>query len=99
MAVSFGSYIDIKYEHVPKQHNILIKASVPIPESKPTSVPNKVTCLAKNIYHEARGEINEGKRAVANVVLNRRDHPDYPDKICDVVYQENKKSLSIFLDV
>ncbi|MFL2708000.1 MAG: hypothetical protein ACJ0FW_04030 [Gammaproteobacteria bacterium] len=30
-----------------------------------------VLCLAKNIYHEARGEPAEGQMAISNVVINR----------------------------
>ena len=46
-----------------------------------------VSCLALNIYHEARGEPLPGKRAVAHVVLNRARHWRFPDDICDVVKQ------------
>lgn len=44
-----------------------------------------VFCLAKNIYHEARGETLVGKYAVAQVTLNRMHHNNYPDTVCDVV--------------
>lgn len=44
-----------------------------------------LTCLALNIYHEARGEPLEGKIAVAQVVLNRVDHVRFPDEICAVI--------------
>lgn len=44
-------------------------------------------CLATNIYFEARGESHEGKKAVAFVTLNRVESPNFPDTICDVVYQ------------
>jgi spore germination cell wall hydrolase CwlJ-like protein len=42
-------------------------------------------CLTEAIYFEARGEITAGQFAVAEVVLNRVDSPDYPNNICDVV--------------
>jgi spore germination cell wall hydrolase CwlJ-like protein len=42
-------------------------------------------CLAKNIYHEARGEKLVGKYAVAQVTLNRMHHNSYPDTVCEVV--------------
>ncbi|WP_075217035.1 cell wall hydrolase [Mongoliimonas terrestris] len=45
------------------------------------------TCLAEAIYFEARGEPVKGQEAVAQVVLNRVRNPAYPNKICDVVYQ------------
>ena len=44
-------------------------------------------CLAKNIYHEARGESELGQQAVAHVVLNRVNSRRYPNTVCDVVYQ------------
>lgn len=44
-------------------------------------------CLAKAVYFEARGEPEAGKVAVAEVVLNRVAHPDYPDSVCGVVEQ------------
>ena len=44
-------------------------------------------CLAKNIYFEARNEPFAGQFAVAMVTLNRVYDKQFPDKICDVVYQ------------
>jgi len=43
--------------------------------------------MATNIYHEARNESEIGQRAVAFVVLNRVNSPDYPSTVCDVVYE------------
>lgn len=51
-----------------------------------------VLCLALNIYGEARGEDPEGQLAVAQVTLNRVEHPAYPDDICAVVFQEKQFS-------
>jgi len=55
-------------------------------------VLSSVLCLAMNIYGEARGEPLEGQIAVAQVTLNRVAHPDYPDTVCAVVFQENQFS-------
>ncbi len=44
-------------------------------------------CLAKAIYFEARGESEKGQLAVGRVILNRVESEEYPDTICDVVYQ------------
>lgn len=44
-------------------------------------------CLAEALYFEARGEEVRGIFAVAEVILNRVDSPNYPDTVCDVVYQ------------
>lgn len=48
-----------------------------------------LTCLALNIYHEARGEPTKGQFAVAAVTLNRVASRRYPNSICEVVYQQN----------
>lgn len=50
----------------------------------------ELNCLAKNIYYESRGEPNEGMVAVGVVTLNRVEHPQFPDTICDVVHQRTK---------
>ena len=44
-------------------------------------------CLAKNIYFEARNEPFAGQFAVAMVTLNRVYDKNFPNKICEVVYQ------------
>ena len=44
-------------------------------------------CLTQAIYYEAATEPLEGRRAVAQVVLNRVRHPAYPKSVCGVVYQ------------
>ncbi len=49
------------------------------------------TCLATAIYHEARGEPEDGQWAVADVILNRVDSERYPGSICGVVYQNADK--------
>jgi spore germination cell wall hydrolase CwlJ-like protein len=50
----------------------------------------QLTCLTKNIYHEAGGEPFEGKVAVAQVTLNRASNAGFPDDICQVIYQKNQ---------
>ena len=48
----------------------------------------EIRCLTLNIYHEARGEPDKGKYAVASVTLNRVASKHYPDTVCDVVFQK-----------
>ncbi len=43
--------------------------------------------LARIISAEARGEPYEGQVAVGAVVLNRVEHPSFPDSVAGVVYQ------------
>ena len=52
----------------------------------------QLNALALNIYHEARGEGEAGMQMVGEVVLNRVDHPKYPDTIWEVVYQPGQFS-------
>jgi spore germination cell wall hydrolase CwlJ-like protein len=52
--------------------------------------PKEVKCLADNIYFEAKGEPYEGQLAVAQVTLNRLEHPQYPKTVCGVVWQQGK---------
>ncbi|MCT2535145.1 cell wall hydrolase [Aquibacillus koreensis] len=44
--------------------------------------------MEKIVQAEAKGEPYEGKVAVATVILNRVDHPDFPDSIEKVIYQK-----------
>lgn len=50
----------------------------------------ELQCLARNIYYESSDEPRQGKIAVGMVTLNRADHPDYPDTVCDVVKQHTR---------
>lgn len=43
--------------------------------------------LARLVSAEAKGEPYAGKVAVATVILNRLDHPDFPNTVKEVVYQ------------
>ena len=43
--------------------------------------------LAKCVYAEARGESYTGQVAVAAVILNRVESPDFPNTIAGVIYQ------------
>ena len=46
-------------------------------------------CLTQAVYYEAGFEPMAGRRAVAQVVLNRMRHPAFPKSVCGVVYQRN----------
>ena len=49
-------------------------------------------CGAQNIYHESRGEPDIGQVAVAHVVRNRVNSPNYPNSVCAVIWQTNQFS-------
>ena len=48
-----------------------------------------LTCLARNVYFEARGEPTAGQYAVAEVTMNRKASGRYSDTVCGVVYQKS----------
>lgn len=47
-----------------------------------------LTCLAQNIYFEARGESVTGQFAVAEVTMNRVSSKRFPDTVCTVVHEQ-----------
>lgn len=52
----------------------------------------EVSCLALNMYFEARGEDRRGQDAVGFVTLNRVKSDKYPDTVCEVIYQADTNS-------
>lgn len=46
-----------------------------------------LTCLALNVYHEARNQPIEGQLAVAHVTLNRMEDSLGTASVCDVVFR------------
>lgn len=71
--------------------NSVEASSPPLPDKK----PRDLLCLAKNIFYEARGQSLEDQIMVANVTLNRVNHPSFPDTVCDVVYEPYQFSWTI----
>ena len=51
-------------------------------------------CLAQNIYFEAGNQPFAGKLAVANVTLNRVADLQFPETVCEVVYQTKEYKMS-----
>ena len=60
----------------------LLRSSLPV--QNPAEVEEQLSCLALNIYHEARGEPGEGKLAVGHVVMNRVEDARFPASVCEV---------------
>jgi spore germination cell wall hydrolase CwlJ-like protein len=77
----------IKFEH--KDQNLITVINQKKSYVNVKNVDKTLECLAMNIYKEAGGEPFEGKVAVAQVTLNRVDHPSFPKEVCGVVYQKN----------
>jgi spore germination cell wall hydrolase CwlJ-like protein len=54
------------------------------------ALEKELECLAINIYKEAGYEPLKGQLAVAQVTLNRVEHREFPNSICEVVYERNR---------
>lgn len=78
---------------------LLISTNVDIaPIQKPQIVTAKaqdIECLAKNIYHEARGEPFHGQVAVALVTVNRVASGLFQNTVCKVVYAHRQFSWTL----
>ncbi len=62
------------------------------PESANMQLPPQysekdLALIANAVYGEARGEPYEGQVAVAAVILNRVEHPDFPNTVSEVIFQ------------
>lgn len=55
-----------------------------------------ITCLARTIYWEAKGQANDQMEAVASVVMNRLQTEDFPRTVCDVVKQGSETGTCQF---
>ena len=77
------------------EERVTIQLDIPYWESPPFRLWNisypvsdkELHCLALNVYFEARGEHPDGQFAVADVVMWRVNHSEYPDTICGVVQE------------
>ena len=58
----------------------------PAHERRPAS-EDDLRCLTLAIAYEAGNQSIAGQEAVAEVVLNRAEHPAFPHSVCDVVFQ------------
>jgi len=68
--------------------NTLAKMGISSSSSSGGSSNANVNLLARLISAEARGEPYVGQVAVGAVVLNRVDHPSFPNTISGVIYQK-----------
>lgn len=87
MAVAAVMFISTSFKHIPdaEQPEPVVVSAVTQPIK--TKLTNDLTCLARNIYHESRGEDHSGKVAVGIVTLNRVAVPGFSSTICGVVTQ------------
>lgn len=87
---------------------MLINASLPfstapVQSARPFAIRDNdldhrraLLCLTQAVYYEAGFEPAAGRRAVAQVVLNRRAHPAFPKSVCGVVYQGSRSPVCQF---
>lgn len=94
-----NTYVNLNaYNYTPKiTEPKVIERYDPLPEYKAPEFQydidyEQLRCLALNVYFEARGESHTGQHAVAWVTFNRVDSEEYPDTICDVVFQDSQFS-------
>jgi len=79
-------------------------SSAPVFASRPFDLSNSdpldrrraLLCMTQAIYYEAGFEPVEGRRAVAQVVINRMRHPAFPKSVCGVVYQGSRDPVCQF---
>lgn len=77
----------------PIQQEQPLVAPAPVVEER--IISSEMACLAENIYHEARGEGDQGMLAVAFVTVNRKNDGRYGRTICDVVHADKQFSWTI----
>lgn len=79
------------YETVPSLDGeaLVVNAAAPFVASygDAASPSRAEDCLTQAIYYEGALEPVLGQRAIAQVVLNRVRHPQYPNSVCGVVFQ------------
>ena len=63
--------------------------------SRVSDIDRQLLCMTRNIYYEAGREPAEGKIAVAQVVMNRVAHPEFPDTPCEVIHQRRSHSKGV----
>ena len=61
-----------------------------VTDMEPTAMPPaQIQCIERAVHSETRG-IADGPDLVVAVILNRANHPKFPDTPCEVVYQRNQ---------
>lgn len=71
--------------------DIIVVSIEPVALELPEISEKDIDCMTQNIYFEARNQSEEGQYAVAEVVLNRTEDPEFPDNVCDVIKEKNTR--------
>jgi hypothetical protein len=75
-----NALIPLAGDPLARMQGLVVAASAP-------QYATALKCMTQAIYYEAANEPETGKRAVAQVVINRLRHPAYPKSVCGVVYE------------
>ena len=75
---------------------VLAARAFVLPAGETLDQRRAILCLTQAVYYEAGFEPVEGRRAVAQVVLNRMRHPAFPKSVCGVVYQHSSTPVCQF---
>lgn len=73
---------------------ILLALAILSGEADPL-VGRDLKCLSDAVYWETRGADSQGARLVADVVLNRVEHEEFPDSVCAVVHQPHQFAAGV----
>ncbi|HEY2837092.1 MAG TPA: cell wall hydrolase, partial [Rhizomicrobium sp.] len=63
------------------------KAIAEVADPAMTKLLAEHRCLSEVLYYEARGEGDQGQKAVAEVIFHRMNSKNYGHSICAVVYE------------
>jgi N-acetylmuramoyl-L-alanine amidase len=86
IASRFGVTVNTLKNNNDRTSNMIYAGeSIAIPASPITFVDKDL--MARLVQAEANGESYAGKVAVATVILNRMDHPNFPNTVKGVIYQ------------
>lgn len=76
------------YGGIPLNQQVLARGVKSEQATLPPNYTEKdLQIMANAVYGEARGEPYEGQVAVAAVILNRLESPDFPDTISAIIFQ------------
>lgn len=73
---------------------ILLSAALLGGEADPL-ISRDLRCLADAVYWETRGVEAQGASLVADVVMNRVGHQEFPDSVCAVVLQPHQFAAAV----
>lgn len=88
----------LTWDQARRLNALLPDAKVEVGAAKPFSIAldskngkEALECLTQAAYYEAGANGPDAEAAVAQVVLNRVRHPDFPKSVCGVVYQGSER--------